>query len=136
VNSERDRKEELLGSPENAGARQRAVELNANGWQIETVSFRTGRWTFRRPRPADLTPSAPSARIRAVELMANGWHIETVSFKTGRWTFSATTASGPNAVRARCADTRIGELIAPQKFAICSAYATARPPCASIVASL
>jgi hypothetical protein len=55
VDSEWDRKEEQLGSPENAGACQRAVELMASGWQIETVLFRTGLWTFRRPRVSPAT---------------------------------------------------------------------------------
>jgi hypothetical protein len=64
VDCEWDHKEEQLGSPEKAGARKRAVELMANGWQIETVLFRTGRWTFRRPRPADIAPSAPVAPMR------------------------------------------------------------------------
>ena len=66
-----DHREEQLGSPENAGARQRAFELKANGWQIETVSFRTGRWTFRRQRAADTVPSAPVApNTRIGELIA------------------------------------------------------------------
>ena len=59
-----DHKVERLGSPENAGARKRAVELMANGWEIETVLFRTGLWTFRRPKRADLALSTPVAPMR------------------------------------------------------------------------
>jgi hypothetical protein len=64
VDREWEHKEEQLGSPENSGARKRAVELMANGWQIETVLFGTGRWTFRRPRPGDKAPPAPVAHWR------------------------------------------------------------------------
>jgi hypothetical protein len=45
-----DRLEEWIGSPARAEARRRATELLADGWEIQTVMFRTGLWTFRRPR--------------------------------------------------------------------------------------
>jgi hypothetical protein len=44
------RLEEWIGSPAEADTRRRATELLADGWEIETVVFRTGVWTFRRPR--------------------------------------------------------------------------------------
>jgi hypothetical protein len=64
VDFEWDHKVEQLGSPENAGARRRAVELMAKGWEVETVLFETGRWTFRRPRPGDIAPSTLIAPMR------------------------------------------------------------------------
>ena len=67
VDNEWDRLEERLGSPENSGASRRAAELTANGWRIETVLFRTGRWTFRRPRRAEAAPSMPVAPAPGAE---------------------------------------------------------------------
>ena len=68
MDNEWERFEELLGSPENATTRQRAAELRAHGWQIETVLFRSGRWRFRRPLHAGVTAPTPpgAARDRSV----------------------------------------------------------------------
>jgi len=43
--------EEVLGSPEDPGARRRAEELMADGWHIQTVLFRSGVWRFGRTAP-------------------------------------------------------------------------------------
>jgi hypothetical protein len=63
VDCEWHHKQVQLGSPEKARARERAVELMANGWEIETVLFRSGLWTFRRPR-LDIALSTPVAPAR------------------------------------------------------------------------
>jgi hypothetical protein len=53
-----DRLEEWIGSPAKAEARRRASELLADGWEIQTVMFRTGLWTFRRPRRGPIALAA------------------------------------------------------------------------------
>jgi hypothetical protein len=61
VDNEWDRLVEPLGSPEDGDTRQRVVDLMASGWEVEAVLFRTGRWTFRRPRRhADVAASGPA----------------------------------------------------------------------------
>jgi hypothetical protein len=56
-----DRLEEWIGSPARAETRRRATELLADGWEIQTVMFRTGVWTFRRPRCAPVALAAGTA---------------------------------------------------------------------------
>jgi hypothetical protein len=51
--TEWERRVEDLGPPTDPRAVERARQLTASGWELTGVTFGSGRWSFRRPRPAD-----------------------------------------------------------------------------------